>query len=316
MRFGILGDAKIAREWVAPAILAAGHQITCLGRRDSSSSSPHTLWQGIEQDSYDGLLARDDVDAVYIPLPNHLHVPWAIKALEQGKHVLCEKPLALNRGELTQLEQTARSSGCYLYEGFMVRYHPQWQWLSELDIGTRQLVTAQFSYPPQPQGNIRNFAEMGGGPVWDIGCYCVLAGLMLFDGTPQLAGRISVPESELDVEKSASALLDFGNGQMLSMMVSSGVSLSQSVRVVGSDGWAELDVPFNPPEVTTARWAHKDHGKEGLLSPGQEVRFDACNHYQLMVEDFAEACAQNRAPDFADSFILTDILGQIVLPHS
>ncbi len=311
MRFGILGDAKIARQMLVPAMRNAGAEIVCLGRRNPDQPVSDPVWQGIEQTTYDDMLARQDIDAIYNPLPNHLHVPWTIRAMQAGKHVLCEKPMALSLDELDRLEAAHQQTGKYVYEAFMVRHHPQWNWLRQVDIGRRQLAQAQFSYPPQPDGNIRNFSNMGGGPVWDIGCYCVLAGMMAFDSTPRLISAMRVAESHLDVEKSASALLDFGNGQMLHFSVSSGVSLSQNFRLVGETGWCALDVPFNPPPVTKGRLASQAVDVP-LLSDGAEILFEACDHYELMVTDFTNACAEGRPADFAPSRILTDILGQIV----
>lgn len=316
MRFGILGDAKIAREKLRPAILKSGHEIVSIGRRDPSSPIAD-IWGNVRVESYEDLLASADVEAVYIPLPNHLHVPMAIQALEAGKAVLCEKPVALTLDELERLSHAIKRTGQYLYDGYMVRYHPQWQWLQALDIGTRLHITAQFSYPPQPSGNIRNIAAFGGGPIWDIGCYCLLSGLQLFDGTPELLSVTKTAEKDLDVEQSAAATISFGLGrdgrpQILQMACSSGMGLSQSLHMVGSDGWARLDVPFNAPIEATGRFAHISHGKENLLGSGQEVHFDACDQYQLMVEDFVKAIGEKRQSDLSQSYHLTKILSAMV----
>ena len=136
MRFGILGDAKIAREKLLPAILAAGHEVTHLGRREPSGGAD-PVWGDVCVSTYEAMLADPDIDAVYNPLPNHLHVPMAIRALEAGKPVLSEKPLALSLDELDAVEAAMASTGHYLYDGYMVRYHPQWDWLRSLDLGAR-----------------------------------------------------------------------------------------------------------------------------------------------------------------------------------
>lgn len=312
MKFGILGDAKIAREKLIPAMRAGGHEIVCLGRRDPSQPTEYPIWQGVRQTSYEQMLADPQVEAVYNPLPNHLHVPMSIKALQAGKPVLCEKPMALTLAELDQLEAAAQKSGCFVYEAFMVRHHPQWHWLRGLDIGARQLVMAQFSYPPPRSDNIRNYAGMGGGPIWDIGCYCVLSGMMLFGTKPTLLSITKKPAAGLDVEEAASALLDFGDGRVLTMQVSAAASLSQSVYLLGSKGWAQLTVPFNPPPVTTARWARAEDRRTGLLGAGESLQFEACDQYQLMLDDFAAACADKRPADFTDSRALTGLLSQMV----
>ncbi len=311
MRFGILGDAKIARQKLIPAIRAAGHEIVCLGRRDPSQLATDDIWQGVRQASYDEMLEMDDIDAIYNPLPNHLHVEMSIKAMQHGKHVLCEKPIALSLAELDKLEETHHHTGKYVYEAFMVRHHPQWKWLQHLDIGKRTSAVAQFSYPPQPKGNIRNFAEMGGGPVWDIGCYCVLGGMMAFNAAPKLLSATRIAEEHLDVEKSASAIIDFGQGRLLHFSVSSASALSQTFRIVGEQGWCALDVPYNPPAQTKGRFASHASGATDFLSQGEEIVFENCDHYQLMIDDFAAACSAGQKADFSASRQLTAILRQI-----
>ena len=312
MRFGILGDAKIAREKLLPAMRKGGHEIIHLAKRDISQPVDRSIWQDIKISSYEDMLKDPDVEAIYNPLPNHLHIDWTIKALEAGKPVLCEKPLALTLSDIDRLEAVCQRTGLFVYEGFMVRHHPQWDWIKNLDVGERQMVIAQFSYPPQPEGNVRNYADMGGGPVWDIGCYCLLAGLMLLGNDASLIASSIVPERHLDVEKTGSAIINFGNGKHLVFSVSSGASLSQLVRLVGSDGWAELDVPFNPSGSTTARWAHIDHTPDIRLSAGHIKKFEECDQYQLMVNDFEMACQNGKQADFSDSRLLTSILSKIV----
>ena len=140
MRFGILGEAKIAREWLVPAIIEAGHEVTHLGRRNPGQKSLPEVYQDVIESDYESLLAEPSIEAIYNPLPNHLHVPYSIAALQSGKHVLCEKPVALNIEELSQLETVATKSKLYFQEAFMVRYHPQWKWLQELDIGNLSLI--------------------------------------------------------------------------------------------------------------------------------------------------------------------------------
>lgn len=300
MRFGILGDAKIAREKLRPAIAAAGHQVTHIGRRDPSQGA-HDLWGDVAVIGYDDLLTHPDIDAIYNPLPNHLHVEMTIKALEAGKPVLCEKPIALSEASLDRLEEAIARTGLYVYDGFMVRHHPQWEWLRQFDVGKRKIVHAHFTYPPRDDGNVRNFAAYGGGPLWDIGCYCLLSGLLLFNGTPEIVGFSKEQESHLDVEMTGAGLIDFGNGQFLNFTVSSGAALAQSVTLIGSEGWASLDVPFNPPLITKARFAKQIDGTQLLLTNGHEVVFEACDQYQLMIADFAIAVSEKRGGNLEQS---------------
>lgn len=315
MRFGILGDAKIARERLRPAILNAGHDIIAIGRRDETKPLSE-IWGNNPVASYDNVLANPDVDAVYIALPNHLHVPYAIKALEAGKPVLCEKPVALSLAELDALQEVVTRTKLYLYDGYMVRFHPQWHWLRELDIGTPLTMQAHFSYPPQEEGNIRNVAAWGGGPIWDIGCYCLLSALMLFEGTPELVSLIKKSDPHLDIEQTASAIIKFENGpsgtcQILNMTCSRNMALSQSLHLVGTDGWAKLDVPFNAPPQATARFAHALDAKVPMLGLGQAITFEACDQYQLMVEDFVRAVEEGQPTDLSQSYHLTKILSQM-----
>ena len=225
MNFGILGEAKIAREHVVPAILNAGHKVTHVGRRNPGQAVlPEIYGNAIETD-YETLINQPSVDAIYNPLPNHLHVPYSIEALKANKHVLCEKPVALNLDELSQLENTAKDSKAFFYEAFMVRSHPQWHWLKNLDIGKYQSSHFIFSYPQQPLGNVRNLIKYGGGPLFDIGCYAILSGCMLFEGDPKVLSAVAVKSDEYEIEKQVDATLRWPNGETLSMTVSANAAL-------------------------------------------------------------------------------------------
>ena len=316
MKFGVLGDAKIARQKLRPAILNAGHPITMIGRRDPSLGLD-PQWGDVAVGSYQDVFDSPNVDVIYNALPNHLHVDMTIKALEACKPVLCEKPIALSEKDLDRLEETIAKTGLYVSDGYMVRFHPQWKWLQSLDLGDRKIIQAIFSYPPQPDGNIRNYSKYGGGPLWDIGCYCVLAGLMLFDGSPMLVSSFKHMEKNLDVEMASGGIIDFGDGQILNFNVSSGAALCQSIKIVGSEGWASLDVPFNPPEVTKARFAvssavASSDRKEMMLSTGREVVFDPCDQYELMVHDFVNAVAVGRVASMDQSRQITRIIEKML----
>ena len=185
----------------------AGHEVTHLGRRNPGQESLPEIYKDVIETDYESLLAEPSIEAIYNPLPNHLHVPYSIAALQSGKHVLCEKPVALNIEELSQLERVANKSKLYFLEAFMVRYHPQWKWLQELDIGNIQTAHFIFSYPQQPEGNYRNISSLGGGPLYDIGCYAILAGCLLFDGTPEVVSACAKMNDNFDVEKQVDAVL-------------------------------------------------------------------------------------------------------------
>ena len=305
MKFGILGEAKIAREYVVPAILNAGHEVTHVGRRTPGQGSLPKIYENAIETDYESLIKDPSVDAIYNPLPNHLHVPYSIKALKSGKHVLCEKPVALNLNELSQLETAAKESKAFFYEAFMVRSHPQWDWLQNLDIGKYQSSHFIFSYPQQPQRNYRNRASDGGGPLYDIGCYAILSGCLLFEGDPEVLYATAIMNKAFDVEKQVDATLRWPNGETLSFTVSGCAALSQSFNILGTNGWAKLNVPVNPPEITFAYWS------EGGLMKGNKVEFPACNQYQLMVEDFVYHSESGHDSDFSFSRMVTKAINDI-----
>jgi predicted dehydrogenase len=305
MKFGILGEAKIARNYLAPAILAAGHEITHIGRRNPTQKKLPEIYMNASETNYDELLSEPSIDAIYIPLPNHLHVPYSIAALKAGKHVLCEKPVALNLDELAQLESVATTSKLYFQEAFMVKYHPQWHWLQELDIGNIQTAHFIFSYPHQPEGNYRNSSSFGGGPLYDIGCYAILTGCLLFDGIPEVVSAIAKMDDKFDVEKQVDAILRWPNGEVLNFTVSGDAALCQSLHVLGDNGWAKLDVPVNPPEITHAYWS------KGGLEKGERISFPRCDQYKLMIDDFVAQVNSGATPDFSVSRVITNAINKI-----
>ena len=305
MKFGILGEAKIAREYLVPAILQAGHEVTHIGRRNPGKETLPDIYKGVIETDYESLLSEPSIDAIYIPLPNHLHVPYSIAALKSGKHVLCEKPVALTLEELSQLESVANENSSYFYEAFMIRSHPQWHWLQNLDIGDPQSAHFVFSYPQQPTGNYRNRAEDGGGPLYDIGCYAILSGCLLFGGMPEVISANAIMSIDFDVEKQVDAVLRWPNGAILNFTVSGGAALFQSLSVLSLNGWAKLNVPVNPPEVTHAYWSN------GGLQEGTKVSFPACNQYKLMVDDFVSQANLGVASDFSISRVVTKTINEI-----
>ena len=305
MRFGILGEAKIAREWLVPAIIESGHEVTHLGRRNPSQESLPEIYQDVIETDYESLLAEPSIDAIYNPLPNHLHVPYSIAALRSGKHVLCEKPVALNIKELKQLEKVATKSSSYFREAFMIQHHPQWKWLLELNIGQIQSVHFMFSYPQQPSANYRNRSSDGGGPLYDIGCYAILSGCLLFGGMPEVISANAIMSIDFDVEKQVDAVLRWPNGAILNLTVSGDAALCQTLNVLASNGWAKLNVPVNPPEITHAYWSN------GGLQEGTKVSFPACNQYKLMVDDFVSQASLGVASDFSISRVVTKTINEI-----
>ena len=250
-------------------------------------------------------MSEPSIDAIYNPLPNHLHVSYSIQALKLGKHVLCEKPVALNLDELIKLEAAAKETDAFFYEAYMVRSHPQWDWLKKIDIGKYQSCHFIFSYPQQPAGNYRNRTVDGGGPLYDIGCYAILSGCLLFKGEPEVVSATAIKNDSFDVEKQLDAILKWPNSETLSFTVSGSAALCQTLTVLGSDGWAKLNVPVNPPEITHAYWSN------GGLQEGNKVSFPPCNQYKLMVDDFVALAESGSKSDFSISRIVTKAINEI-----
>lgn len=293
LKFGLLGNAKIAREQVCPAIIEAGHQVYALAttRPDEATETIRTFEiQNIYTD-YEALLSDPEVDAVYIPLPNHLHVDYSIKALEAGKAVLCEKPIALDLTDLERLEVTAERCHGVLMEAYMVEYHPQWRQLRDEilpQIGPVQTAHAVFAYRNLDPKNIRASAQMGGGGLLDIGCYATLVGDWIFQDHPEVLAARLVLDREGGVDRLATALLDYGKGRTHTLTVATQACLYQRVTLLGSKGWAEVMVPFNPDSSATAHLRWEADGGRG---EGQRLEFPIANQYTEMVKVFAAKVA-------------------------
>jgi len=187
----------------------------------------------------------------------------------------------------------------------MIRSHPQWHWLQNFDIGDPQSAHFVFSYPQQPTENYRNRAEDGGGPLYDIGCYAILSGCLLFGGMPEVISANAIMSIDFDVEKQVDAVLRWPNGAILNFTVSGDAALCQSLSVLSLNGWAKLNVPVNPPEVTHAYWSN------GGLQEGTKVSFPACNQYKLMVDNFVSQANLGVASDFSISRVVTKTINEI-----
>ena len=296
MRFGILGWGKIAQQALAPAIAEAGHSVAAVGSRE-----PGAAWlpdaPGVAWSDYESVLSNPAVDAVYIALPNHLHVPWTLRALAAGKHVLCEKPLALTVAEVDAVQTAALKAGRLMQEAFMVGHHPQWRWLREQPLGPLRSMQVAFAYDNRDAGNIRNRVEWGGGALWDIGCYAVFAGLWLMGREPDACQLQVALHPQWGTDVHAHGSLTWGDDAVLQFHVSTQSARQQALRVVGEQGWAELVVPFNPPKETSVRRAL--HG--GLSTVAESVVMPAVNQYAEMVKAFASAAQQGVVADLSVS---------------
>lgn len=296
IRWGILSTAKIAREKVIPALQASKYcSVEAIASRNVDQARATAELLGIPKafGSYEDLLSDPGIDAVYIPLPNHLHVPWAIKALEANKHVLCEKPIAVSAAEAVQLQQAAlRKPKLKIMEAFMYRFHPKWQRAKSMaqdgTIGKLTTIQSFFSYYNADADNIRNQKEMAGGGLMDIGCYCISLARFLFDEEPVSAwGQLDI-DPVLQIDRMASGMLQFTKGTA-SFTCSTQLTSYQRVNILGTTGRIEMEIPFNaPPTAPTRIWLHTKEGSETIV-------FNAVDQYTLQGDAFSKAILNDTA---------------------
>ena len=295
LRWGVLSTAKIAREKVIPGMMRADRcRVVAIASRDVARGSVVAGELGIPtlHDSYEGLLADQDVDAVYIPLPNHLHAEWAIAAAQAGKHVLCEKPLAMTAEDAQRMVDAARAAGVLLQEAFMYRIHPSWVAVRELvasgRIGRLTAVQSWFSYFNDDPANIRNIREFGGGALFDIGCYSVNLSRMLFDAEPTDVRASSVVDETSGVDVLTAGILAFADG-VATFTCSTRVEADQRVDIYGTTGRISIGIPFNiPPDRPTHVFVTA--GGEPPVAPATEtLTFETADPYAVEAGAFAAA---------------------------
>ncbi len=254
MRWGVLSTADIGVAKVIPAVQRSTvSAITAIASRDLEKAQAVAARLGIPKayGSYDALLADPEIDAVYNPLPNHLHVPWSLKALEAGKHVLCEKPVALTAAEAQELaDANARYPHLKVMEAFMYRFHPQWRRAQRLvadgAIGALRTVQSFFSYYLDDPTNICNMAGIGGGGLMDVGCYNISLSRFLFGTEPRRVLGIVEVDPRFNTDRLASGILDFGRGTA-TFTCSTQLAPYQRVNIFGTEGRVEIEIPFNAP---------------------------------------------------------------------
>jgi predicted dehydrogenase len=294
VRWGVLSTADIATEKVLPAMQQGEYcEIAAIASRTPEKAQAAAKRLGIPQayGSYEELLADPTIDAIYNPLPNHLHVPWSIKALQAGKHVLCEKPIALTAAEGQELVDAARQHPhLKVMEAFMYRFHPQWQrarqLVSEGRIGTLRTIQSFFSYYLDDPHNIRNLAAVGGGGMLDIGCYTVSLSRFIFGAEPSRVFGLVEYDPQFKTDRLASAILDFGHGTS-TFTCSTQLSPYQRVNIFGTEGRIEIEIPFNaPPDQPCKIWYEHDDKIE-------EIQFPICNQYTLQGDLFSQAVLNN-----------------------
>ena len=290
VQWGVLSTARIGTEKVIPAMQLGDYcQVTAIASRQLGKAQAAARQLGIPKafGSYEELLADPDIDAVYIPLPNHLHVPWSIKALNAGKHVLCEKPIGLNAAEAEALLDAAQKHPqLKVMEAFMYRHHPQWQQARQLvvegRIGALRTIQSFFSYYNVDPDNIRNKADIGGGGLMDIGCYCVSLSRFIFGAEPQRVLGIMEYDPQFRIDRLTSGILDFGEGTSTFTCATQLVPY-QRVNIFGTEGRVEIEIPFNAPSDWPCKMWHQ-YGTEI-----EEIALESCDQYTIQGDLFSQA---------------------------
>jgi len=302
VKWGILGAAKIARQRVIPGLQNGSFcEVTAIASRDLAKAQAAASELGIPKTygSYEEMLADPEIEAIYNPLPNHLHVPWSIRAAEAGKHVLCEKPIGMNAAEVRQLIAVRDRTGVVIGEAFMVQTHPQWERIVELvragRIGQLRSAIGAFGYFNADPANVRNILAYGGGGLMDIGCYPIKTSRMVFGEEPvRVTGTMERDASLTGVDVLTSAILEFPSGTAI-FTCSMQLAAHQVMRFHCTKGFIVPEIPFNAKPGGTSRITIDD-GRD--LSGGGAVveEFAACDHYTLQGDRFARAVRESGQP--------------------
>jgi predicted dehydrogenase len=295
IRWGVLSTANIGLKKVIPAMQRGKYcEMTAIASRNlqSARAAAKRLHIPKAYGSYEELLADPQVEAIYNPLPNHLHVPWSIEALEAGKHVLCEKPIALTSAEAQTLLDAAKAHPrLKVMEAFMYRHHPQWQRAQQLvktgKIGELRTIHSFFSYFLLDPKNIRNMADIGGGGLMDIGCYNISLSRFIFNCEPLRVCGIVEYDPQFGTDRLASGILDFGSGTA-TFTCATQLSPYQRVNIYGTEGRVEIEIPFNaPPDRPCKMW----HQRGDRI---REIVLDICDQYTIQGDLFSLAILNDK----------------------
>jgi predicted dehydrogenase len=294
VKWGVLGTASIGVRKVIPGMqLGEWSEIIAIASRDGKKAEsvarklhiPKAYW------SYEDLLADPEIEAIYNPLPNHLHVPWSIKAAEAGKHVLSEKPIGLNVAEAKALLHARDRAGVKIGEAFMVRTHPQWLRARELirsgRIGALRSIVGAFSYFNRDAANIRNVLDWGGGGMFDIGCYPITTSRFIFAEEPSRVTGLVERDPEFQTDRLASVILDFPSGQSI-FTCSMQLVPYQRMQFLGTKGRIEIEIPFNAPNDRPCR-IFIDDGRDVFGGGVSTETFPTCDQYTIQGDVFSRA---------------------------
>ncbi len=309
IRWGILGAAKIAVEKVIPSMQKGRFcEIAAIASRDAEKASETAGRLKIKKHygSYEELLADPEIDAVYNPLPNNLHLEWTRKAAQAGKHILCEKPLGMNASQIREFIKVRDACGVKIQEAFMVRTHPSWLRVKDLilakRIGDLKAVAGVFSYFNVDRKNIRNKPETGGGALYDIGCYCINISRWIFEDEPNGVFALIEKDSETGIDKMTSAMLAFPDGHTAFTCATQLVPY-QRMQFFGTKGRLEVQIPFNIP-LETPTGIFIDDGTDLYEKSVEEITIEPANQYTIQGDLFSRAILENseQALSLEDSF--------------
>jgi predicted dehydrogenase len=295
VRWGILGVAGIAVRRVIPAMRSCEHcEITAIASRDRLKADDAARSLGIPRahGSYEALLADREIDVIYIPLPNHLHVPWSIRAAEAGKHVLCEKPVGINVAEVRQLIEARDRANVKIGEGFMVRTHPRWlrvrQMVREARIGDLRLISGWCGYFNRDPKDVRNILEYGGGALLDIGCYPVTLSRFIFGEEPTRASALIERDPEMRTDRLTSATLEFPTGRA-TFTCSTQIGYNQRMIFLGTKGRIEIDRPINPVTDEPSKILVDDNPGDPAGGGLTTELIPTCNQFTIQADLFSKA---------------------------
>lgn len=298
VKWGVLGVASIATRKVIPGMQkGAWSEMAAIASRDSQKAKTAAQELGIPKSygSYEELLSDPEIEAVYNPLPNHLHVPWSIRAAEAGKHVLCEKPIGLNAEEALELLRVRDRAGVKIGEAFMVKTHPQWLRVRELirngSIGQLKAIITVFSYFNRDPNNVRHKPEWGGGGLLDIGSYPITLSRWLFDQEPKRVSGALELDPDFGTDRLASGVMEFSTGQSI-FACGTQTNYFQRMEILGSTGRLAVEIPFNAPNDRPTHLTVAD----GMATYGGKVEVEAiptCDQYTIQGDAFSRAIREN-----------------------
>ncbi len=295
VRWGVLGAASIALRRAIPAMQAGEwSEVTAIASRDKRKAEDAKQKLGISKayGSYEELLADPEIDAIYNPLPNYLHVPWSIRCAQAAKHVLCEKPLSMNAAEARTLVEARDRAGMKIGEGFMVRTHPRWLRTRELvragRVGELRVISGLFGYFNRDPNNVRNAVEFGGGAMLDIGCYPVTLSRFLFEQEPTRVMGLMERDPDMGTDRLTSATLEFPAGQCV-FTCSTQMAYHQRMVLLGTKGRIEIERPINPPTDQPARILIDDDPSDPTGAGVTAETIAACNQFTIQGDLFSRA---------------------------